>query len=117
MVDEVDLELVYTVDEKPVLLTIRIGDAQIGGSVVKRDGEPVGKPGAVNRLPLGKGTDLVSDSIEIKTLVADVNDDTNETSVTYVLQGALPETIVAKRRVANNGDGVLYRTKISFQTA
>ena len=54
----------------------------------------------------------------MKTLVSDVNDLTNWTSVTYQLTGGPPQSpITARYRVANNGDGVLYRTRFRFQRA
>ena len=117
MVDELDVEFTYTVSNKPVSLTVVIGDAQIGGSVVRKDGEIVGKTGTIKDCALGPGTDLVGHAVEIKTLVSDVNDESNETSVTYVVKGAQPERLTAKRKVENNGDGVLYRAKLIFQKA
>jgi len=116
MVEELDVEFTYTVGDEPVFLTIEIGDGQIGGSVVRKNGETLGDTGIIKNRKLGKGADLVGAEIDIKTLVADVNDDTNETSVTYVVKGAQPQRLTAKRAVENNGDGVLYRAKLVFQT-
>jgi hypothetical protein len=117
MVEELDVEFECTVTNKPVMLSVVIGDAQIGASVVRRDGIQLGKTGTIKNRDLGVGGDLVSHNIEIKTLVSDVNDDTNQTSVTYVLEGAQPERMTARRKVENNGDGVLYRAKLVFQKA
>lgn len=116
MVDELDIEFTYLASNKPVTLSVIIGDAQIGGSVVKVNGDVVGKPGAIKKLALGKGIDLVDAEVEVKTLVSDINDDTNQTSVTYLLEGAEPAKVTAKRTVENNGDGVLYRAKLTFET-
>ena len=116
MVEEVEFEFFFTAGEdNTVSLTIIIGDAQIGGSSVKVDDKPVGSPGAIKKLKLGKGKDLPAKTVEVKTLVADVSDTTDQTSVTYVLDGAEPAKVIARRKVQNNGDGILYRAKLTFE--
>ena len=118
MVGEVNLEFAYAVADAPVFLTVVIGDGQIGGSAVKLGDTLIGKPGAIKNRRIGNGPDLLERELSIKTLVSDINDLTNWTSVTYKLTGGPPQTpVTARFRVANNGDGVLYRTTFRFEDA
>lgn len=115
MVTENNLELTYVVGDGPVKLTIIIGDGQIGGSALKMDGGVIGSPGVVEKQLIGRGPDLVNKVLEAKTLVADINDATDWTSVTYELTGGPPQQpVTAKQRVENEGDGVIYRTNFRF---
>jgi hypothetical protein len=104
-------EFEYQVLDADVVLSIEIGDQQLGSSVVRLDGKVVGGPGEVTDLALGCGAQLAGRDLAVKTLVADVNENTNRTSVTYVLSGGVPhEPFIVRQQVPNNGDSATYRT-------
>ena len=98
----------YAVSEDDVFLTVDIGDAQLGGSSVFANGEPKGK-GIISNINLGSGNELRGGIVVVKTVVADVNDMTNNTSVTYVFTGGLsPKTKPAFSQVDNDGDSMIF---------
>ena len=70
----------------PILLTIVIGDGQIGASKVFLDQTLIAK-GAVQHLPVGVPDTLRGHSLSIRTNVLDANPQTKHTSVTYILTG------------------------------
>ncbi len=70
----------------PVLLSVIIGDGQIGGSAVFLDANQIAK-GQIAHLPVGTPAALQGHRIGVRTVVADVNEQTNKTSVTYILTG------------------------------
>ena len=78
----VDLRADYEVDSKPVKLTIIVGDAQIGSSVVALEKSEKGR-GDIDDLPIGPGPKVRGKKLKTKSVVTDVNDMTNRTSVTY----------------------------------
>jgi hypothetical protein len=66
----------YTAGENEVLLTVSIGDAQVGGSVVLIGSKTIGR-NQIDNLTLGDGSGLKGKSVKIKTTFADVNDQSN----------------------------------------
>ena len=101
----------YQVANGPVTLTIVIGDAQIGASIVKLDAVVLGK-GQIAKLLIGNGADIRNHALRIKSVVSDVNDATNNTSITYQLRGgAQDQDFHSKCTVATNGDSVIYRAE------
>ena len=98
----------YSVNGGEVLLTIIIGDAQVGGSAVMLSGTIIGE-GNITHLKLGKAEELKDKKIKVKTVVADINDQTNNTSVTYILEGGhsrLEKPVTSQ--VDNDGDSMVY---------
>jgi hypothetical protein len=72
--------------EGSIMLSIVIGDGQIGGSKVFLDDTMI-KKGVVQHFPIGTPADLKNRPLSIRTNVVDVNPQTNQTSVTYILTG------------------------------
>jgi hypothetical protein len=117
MLEKVESNFVYLVGTDIVRLTVRIGDGQIGGSAPPElDGVPIGEPGGIENLTIGAGQDLRGKELLIKTVVSDESDITDWTSVVYELTGGRPKTpFEATHKVVESGNGVRYRTTISFQ--
>jgi len=112
----VSLETTYHVDSGDILLTIAIGDGQLGSSRVSLDGKRVAKGDAIKNLLLGKGSKLVGKTITIKSVVTDVNDQTNHTSILYSLRGgAAPADYELKATVMEEGDSIIYRATIVLE--
>lgn len=112
-VDEVNVAFEYEVTDAPVRITIEIGDAQIGGSALILDGTMIGKPGAVKNVSLGGS--LKGKSLLARTLVGDVNKQTNWTSVRYTLTGgANHPPFTFSHLLENDGDAARYNTTITF---
>jgi len=108
-----DLEITYSVtDASAVLLTIGFGDRNAGGSFVWKDGLVVGK-GDIVSLPLGVG--LAGKHIVVNTVVGDMSDENNLTTVKYNLQGGIaPLKIVSNSFVETDREFMAFRAKISF---
>lgn len=110
----VNLQTQYTVGDGEVKLTVVIGDAQLGSSVANVGGKEIGR-GALTNLAVGKGAKLRGKSLRVKTVVTDVSDKTNRTSVTYELKGgAQPAEFSLEGTVAEEGDSIIYRASIDF---
>jgi hypothetical protein len=82
----VDIRADYEVDSKAVKLTIIFGNAQIGRSVVTLEKAEKGR-GDIEELVIGSGPKIRGKLLKTRSLVTDVNDMTNRTSVTYRLTG------------------------------
>ena len=96
--------------DNALLLTVTIGDAQLGVSAVWIDDRLFDK-GDFTRRPIGLGKELFDSQLRIKSLVSDVNAATNHTSVTYILEGGPSvRKDILQQEVANNGDSVIYRS-------
>ena len=105
----IDLRADYEVGDDDVELTITIGDGQIGTSVVKLGTKELGR-GAISDLPIGAGPSIKTKSLTTKSIVTDVNDRTNKTSVTYVLTGGVrDQTFQSLGTVDQNGDVIICR--------
>ena len=105
----VDLRSDYEVAAGDVILTIVIGNAQIGSSVVKLGSKELGRRD-INNLKVGSGPALKGKILKTKSVVTDVNDRTNKTSVTYKLKGgSRDQAFVSSGTVDNNGDAIVYR--------
>ncbi|HVX40235.1 MAG TPA: hypothetical protein VHB25_11730 [Gemmatimonadaceae bacterium] len=118
MVEKVNLAFDYAVAAGPVMLSIAIGDGQIGGSALSLDGTAIGPQGTITNLKIGNGPALVAKKLSAKTLVAPVNDDTSFTSVTYTLTGgATHPPFTFSHELQNPGDGVQYVMTINFVAA
>jgi hypothetical protein len=112
----VSMETDYKVATDSVTLSIIVGDAQIGSSLVLRDGVELGR-GEINGLTIGKGPEINGKTLSIKSVVTDVNDATNQTSVTYALSGGIVEQRLSQTAtVDDEGDSVIYRATIHLVT-
>src|SRR5262245_16401488 len=105
----VDLVTSYQTGAGKLVLDIVVGNAQIGASVVKLNKSIVAQ-GEIEGLDLGNATALAGKSLNIKSVVTDVNDATNKTSITYVLKrGSEEQQFTSKAEVDGNGDSIIYR--------
>jgi hypothetical protein len=105
----------YEIGDGEVRLTVRIGDRQIGASAVRIDGKEV-TSGIIKECIIGRGDELNGKELFVKTVVTDVNDATNRTSVTYTLSGGLRTSTYAQHTtVAADGDTVIYRATFALQ--
>ena len=110
----VSLESQYPVGDGEVKLTVVVGDAQLGSSLVKLETKEIGR-GDIANLAVGKGPKLTGKSLKVKTVVTDVNDKTNRTSVTYELKGGVqPAEFSLEGTVAEEGDSIIYRASFDF---
>ncbi len=114
MVEQELREYKRTRTGESVALTITIGDGQLGGSSLKLNGEPLDVQGDVEELVIGDAQTLAGNELEVRTLVADVNLQSNWTSVTYEFSGVVERAETAEHKVKVDGNGVLYRTTFFF---
>jgi len=104
----------YQIADAVVKLSVVIGDAQIGSSIVKLGSTPLGK-GAIEALPVGAGPAVRGNPLFVKTIVTDINDSTNHTSVTYRLTGGrVDQEFHSAGTVDENGDSVVYRARFNL---
>ena len=107
----VNLETDYEVAETDVILTVVVGDAQIGASVVKLNTKTLGM-GEIAKLLVGSGPKVRRKNLYIKTAVTDVNDSTDHTSLTYRLGGGKNDReFISSATVDQDGDSIVYRAK------
>jgi hypothetical protein len=101
-----------------VSLSIVIGDAQMGSSVVRRGNEAgeVLAIGDVAALPLGPGDALRGGAVYVKSIVTDINDASNFTSITYLVHdGGATTPVELNGAVDEEGGSVVYRMTITFR--
>lgn len=110
----IDLRADYEVAAGDVTITNVIGNAQIGSSVVKLGNREIGR-GDIEKLRIGSGTSLRNKTLKVKSIVTDVNDRTNKTSITYRFKGgSRNQDYVSSGTVDNNGDAIIYRAAFKF---
>jgi hypothetical protein len=92
-----------------VTLSVIVGDGQFGTSLVTADATDF-PPGDVSELELGTASALRGTLLKIKTIVTDINDRTNSTSLTYSLRGGVaPLDAIVSATVDEEGGSVVYR--------
>ena len=96
MADEVQLTAtrIYKVkDNSPVYLSIIIGNANVGSTVVYYKDEMIGgDTGQIDKLPVGNENELLKfNLLKCTTKVKDINPSTNKTFVTYLLEGGVKD--------------------------
>jgi hypothetical protein len=98
-----------------ILLTITIGNAQIGGNVVRIKNAPdtLGK-GEIENLDLGLGSDLIGKTLKVTTNILDVNDQTNGIVVTYFFHNCDPAATMFHDTVKNDGDIFSFIVEFNF---
>lgn len=111
----VALQTDYQVGTGDVSLTITIGDGQIGSSLV-RLGDKELASGEVKKQKIGAGSSLKGKTLFVKTVVADVNDQTNRTSVRYELKGGkVDRAFDLDASVEEEGGSVIYRATFELK--
>jgi len=108
--ETVDLKLS---SDETIYLTITIGNAQIGGNVLKLIGSDflVGK-GGINNLNLGLGEGLIGKKLVVVTNILDVNEQTNAMVATYEFQGSNPLSTVFTDKIDDDGD--IFSLTVTF---
>ncbi len=93
-----------------VLLTLIIGNAQLGASAVWIDEVFHSKKLVYTREALGPGSTLAGHEIRVKTIVTDINSFSNKMSVTYTLEGGpAPLSRTALWEVESDGDSAVFK--------
>ena len=104
----------YTVRGGEVSLTIVIGEAQLGSSLVKLAGTEIAR-GEIKDLKLGAGAMLAGKKLSVKSVVTDTNDKTNHTSIRYELKGGAADARHdLSIDVDQKGESVIYRIEVEF---
>jgi len=105
-----------TQNDAQVLLTVTIGNAQIGGNVVRfKDAPVLLAKGEITRLVIGNGSELVGKTLKIVTNILDVNEQTNKIVVTYFVEGCTPLVTVFNDTVGNEGDIFSLTVEFTFK--
>ena len=112
----VKLNTTYEVAQGSITLTIIIGNAQLGSSLVKLDNKELDR-GKIDNLLLGAGPDIAGKTLSIKSVITDVNDKTNLTSIRYVLKGGkVDKDYDLNATVDEEGASIIYRAKFELQS-
>lgn len=113
----VELEASYAVRPKGVVkLTVVIGDAQLGTSLVRLGNARAMVVGQVKNQGIGAAAKLIGRKLFVKSVVTDVNDKTNHTSITYKLSGGVaPASFGLSATVEEEGDSIVYRATFIFE--
>lgn len=105
----VDLRADYEVGAGDVKLTIVIGNAQIGSSIVNLGDVEKGH-GDIDGLIIGSGPKIRGKSLKTKSVVKDINDQSNKTVITYRLSGGKRnQSFTSSAVLDQNGDSMVYR--------
>ena len=106
----------YKTAHGPVKLSIVIGDAQLGTSVIKLGLQELTRGPDITGFEIGQGPKLAGLVLSIKSVVTDVNDKTQHTSITYLLTGGeKPVSLQLSEAVKESGDSIIYRATVEFK--
>lgn len=98
-----------------VLLTITIGNAQIGGSVVKiKNTSTILGKGEIANLRIGTKADLKGKTITVITNILDANEQTNGVVVTYFFHACQSPVTTFNDKVDNDGDIFSFTVDFNF---
>ncbi|HUR12602.1 MAG TPA: hypothetical protein VM012_14600 [Flavitalea sp.] len=115
---EEPLNILLRKNKGTVFLTIKIGNAQIGGSIVQftDEDEPFEK-GKIKKLPLGKFNTLNNRTINVITNVLDSNSATNKIIVRHQFhyEEEEVEVITIEDEVLNHNDILSITTTYQFK--
>ena len=100
-----------------VLLTLVIGNAQLGASAVWIDENFHSKKLAYTREPIGPGSNLNGREVRVKTIVTDVNSFSNKMTVSYTLEGgSAPLSCSIPWEVEADGDSGVFKAIFTIKT-
>jgi len=103
-------------DASVVKLTVIVGNAQIGGSIVQFDGDPkILAKGGVNGLPLGQGINLKGKKLLVTTNVLDSNPSSMRIAVKHQFENGTPAEARLSDKVDNAGDTFSWVTTYNFK--
>jgi hypothetical protein len=104
-----------TVPDETVFITITIGNAQIGGNVLKYKGSNnVIAKGEITNFNLGFGGELKGRTLRVITNILDVNPQTNGVIVTYYFHACTPPVTFFHDIVNNDGDIFSFTVEFNF---
>lgn len=102
--------------EAEVILSVTIGNAQIGASVARFKGSAeVLAKGDISKLNLGKGASLVGKSLVVTTNILDSNQLTNGIVVTYFIESCSPKAMLFDDEVKVDGDICSFIVTFNFK--
>jgi hypothetical protein len=109
----------FKVTDADVVLTVTIGEGQLGSSFVFREGVLLVKGGVViGSLNLGSGADLIGKDVTVDSIVNDISTHTNRMSVRYVVEnGGKKKGQLATHEVENEGAICRFVSTLSFKAA
>ncbi|MDO3627580.1 hypothetical protein [Mucilaginibacter sp. BT774] len=103
-------------DEDEVKLTVVIGNAQNGGSIVRFDGNPkIIAKGQVEGLALGQGGQLKGKKLLVTTNVLDHNPATMRITIKHQFENGTPPETRLSDKVDNPGDIFSWVTTYNFK--
>lgn len=115
---DVSLDKEYVVRNKNVFLSLTIGEGQFGTSDVFLDDDHVLRASGPLKVLLGNGSDIVGETVIVRSVVNDVSSATNKMSVTYRLTGgAAAAEFVAKGKVVDAGDLLIFEATFALAAA
>jgi hypothetical protein len=98
-----------------VRLSIEVGNAQIGGSIIRfDDGKDIIAKGEINDIMLGDGAHLVGKTIRVTTNVLDSNPDSNKISVRHIYKHCDPSSYTYTDELDHSGEVLSLVTRYSF---
>lgn len=102
--------------ETPILLTVTIGNAQIGGNVVRWKNNPnILAKGEIKNLRLGMGMDIKGKTLKVTTNVLDVNEATNGIVINHYFHNCTPPLFTYVDKVEKDGDIYQLITEYTFK--
>jgi hypothetical protein len=102
--------------DTPILLTITIGNAQIGGNVVRwKNSQTILAKGEIKNLNLGLGVDIRGKTLKVTTNVLDVNEATNGIVINHYFYNGSPSLFTYEDRVEKDGDILQLITEYTFK--
>ena len=105
----------YQTGDGQVRLTVTVGERQVGTSVVVVDGKAVAN-GDIDDLKLGEGKDLRGEELTVYTLVTDVRNNTDDVSVTWILNGGDHRlSATATGKVSKNFGSQMFKAVFSLR--
>lgn len=110
-----NIDLQVTSNSSDVLLTVTIGNAQIGGSLVQWDDDStILAKGEITNLNLGNGNSIKGKKLKLITNVLDANDQTNGIVVTNFFHNCNPQFDTFDDNVDDDGDIYQITTNYTF---
>lgn len=108
----------YEVDSsnRKVTLTVKIGYRQNALSTVRINEKQVNSDFVRSfKIDLGTNQELIDKELKMTTVVHDISEDTNTTSVKVILTGGVGDfEDLMKKTVSSHGDMVTYTVNIGF---
>src|SRR5688572_26359924 len=100
-----DIQELRLKDGKNLFLTVIIGNAQIGASVVKFKGSSdILAKGEIVQLDIGNAADIAGKKLRVVTRVLDANEATNKIIVTHEFENGTPASFSYEDEVEENQD-------------